>query len=292
GHSRAGAGGERGGGPGQPVSRPHPGVRRHRARRPVLCGRGRDPRRGKGRPRGRRRDHQHGAAACGSRDRGAQARPGGEGRQGGRREAQGRGGRVGGAARPPLRRQPGPLLPEDRRARRGPRHAHHGQADPLRGERGRGVRRGGQRVQRQGGGVGRARGRRGRAPLRQARGRDRGPRRGRGRGVPGDARPPDHGFSGVRAGGLPAARAGHVLHGRGEGEPGLDRARGLDGADRRRSHPLGHGARVYSRRGGGLGGHRRRRLLVEGQGVGQHSPRRPRLRSEGWRHRAYPLQRL
>ncbi|QIN85203.1 hypothetical protein GBA63_14520 [Rubrobacter tropicus] len=41
-----------------------------------------------------------------------------------------------------------------------------------------------------------------------------------------------------------------------------------------------------------MGEDRRGGLLVEGQGVGRHPPRRPRLRRQRRRHRAHPLQRL
>ena len=111
-------------------------------------------------------------------------------------------------------------------------------------------------------------GRRGGPYLSEAGGRGRRALRGGGRRVPGHARGKDDGLSGVRAVGVPAARAPHLLYLGREGEQGLDRPRGLHGATGRRTYPHGHGTRVYRGRGRGLGRHSGGRLLGQGKGRG------------------------
>ena len=87
-HRRARARSERGGGPGQPVPREHPRVRRDRRGGAVLRRRERHPRRGQGRSGERRRHDQDRARARGPRHDRARAAEAREGRQ----EGRGRGG--------------------------------------------------------------------------------------------------------------------------------------------------------------------------------------------------------
>ena len=83
--------GVEGRGPRQPVPRQHPRDGRHRARRALLRGRQRHPRRGARRSGGRRRDDRHRALPQGSRGRRQAHRAREEGPQGhGRRRQQGR----------------------------------------------------------------------------------------------------------------------------------------------------------------------------------------------------------
>ena len=91
---------------------------------------------------------------------------------------------------------------------------------------------------------------------------------------------------------LPPARPAHVLHDRGEGEPGVDVPRRLQGARVRRRHPHRLPAGLHPGRGHPLGRAARARVVEQGQGRRQAAGRGQGLRGRRRRRHGDPLQRV
>ena len=123
---------------------------------------------------------------------------------------------------------------------------------------------------------------------RQARGRARRAARGGGGRLPRRA----VGAGGGRPPAVRGARPDQLLHGRREGDAGLDAAARGDRPRRRRDHPHRHRARLHPRRGDPLERPRRGGLARRGVEARAAASRGQELRRRGRRRAEHPLQHL